>query len=131
MRLYHSNSQAAVDGGAGHDGLGGRVSSDEVISLNVRYNLFGVTLSRISNYNGAGMGALWYTAGSPAKLAWQAPRDVSKGADVNIPTDGTYTLISDGGAWISVNVVVADLPLASAKENVNISIAKNTLFPDI
>lgn len=130
MITYHSNSLATLDNQAGHNGLGGRISSDRLVSLSARYILTGVQISALPNFNGKGTGRLYYTAGGPANLAWQAPND-SIGANVPVAVDGTYTLISGNGVKLVVDVDVSALPAASSSPFVNLDIIKNTLFTDI
>lgn len=115
----------------------GRVIAQKMItggfatSATIAPAMGGVTFARVApgvDSDRFGPGDIKFQTGAE-RLSWRAPGDITFGAEVLVPSNGTYRLSSHNPSkWIEVTVVTASLPGAGTESN--ITIASTTHEPD-
>lgn len=88
----------------------------------------GVTFSRVApgvDSDRFGPGDIKFQTGA-ARLSFRAPGDIQFGAEVLVPSNGTYRLNSHNPSkWLEVTVVAASLPGAGTESNITITSSTN------
>lgn len=97
-------------------------------SATITPSIAGVTFSRVApgvDSDRFGPGDIKFQTGAN-RLSWRAPGDRTYGAEVLVPSNGTYRLSSDNPSkWIEVTIVSASLPGAGTESNITISSTTN------
>jgi len=128
--LYGSNSEATADGQPGHNGLGGRRSSDVLTCISaLPVVMGGVEINQVAALCGPGLGTLSLFGSN--ELKWKAPGESDFGTPVAVGAGGTFELPGkDDDKWIQVTVTPALLTVPD-EENVTLRANTNLLFPNM
>lgn len=88
----------------------------------------GVTFSQVApgvDSDRFGPGDIKFQTGAN-RLSWRAPGDRTFGAEVLVPSNGTYRLNSDNPSkWIELTIVSASLPGAGTESNITLTSSTN------
>ena len=109
-----------------------------VIAPSQPVSIIGVEITGIDYTTSAGTGLLEFDA-APAtgvdvlvptpRIRWTAPGEGSAGTFVNIPINGTYTLLSNAGRSLTIRVISVILPLVDVSDFITVTALYNRPIP--